>query len=78
MCKELARFLAALDESGEILRDAMSQVDLPGTRRDVGERKSSSSLRLPHLDGVDNIVGRISSSSPTSDETSASDTGSID
>ncbi|KKA27252.1 hypothetical protein TD95_003183, partial [Thielaviopsis punctulata] len=51
LCKELARFLAALDESGSVLQDAMELVNAPitanGRRADADDAGILSRLELP-------------------------------
>ncbi|KAI0388809.1 RIC1-domain-containing protein [Xylariaceae sp. FL0594] len=46
LCKELARFLAAMDESGGTLREAMAMVNLQ-VRRDVASPDMMSKLEVP-------------------------------
>lgn len=49
LCKELARFLIALDESGSTLEQALHLVDLAGPMSP--SRQASLSLRLPSANG---------------------------
>lgn len=69
LCKELARFLAAMDETGKTLRDAMEAVNvsLDGDNGGVSGSNSGSLLALPgqRLNG---------SGSKTSDDGNESDT----
>ncbi|KAI1271054.1 DUF1339 domain protein [Xylaria sp. FL0933] len=44
LCKELARFLAAMDESGETLREAMEQVNL---QVEIGSPEAMTKLEVP-------------------------------
>jgi hypothetical protein len=46
LCKELARFLAAMDESGETLREAMELVNLR-VKEDKDEADLMSRLEVP-------------------------------
>ncbi|KAI9793319.1 MAG: hypothetical protein M1833_000764 [Piccolia ochrophora] len=66
LCKELARFLMALDETGATLREALQKVDLSGEwemQRDSG----SSALPLPsYANGTELGLGIVSRSRPQS------------
>lgn len=80
LCKELARFLAALDESGETLRRAMELVNMR-VKQDTDEPSLSARLELP----LRKVNGRFSrraghsreDSDVESDQQSSSDTGSF-
>lgn len=50
LCKELARFLMALDESGEGLREAMRSIDV-GPKENGGANGSTMLLHAPNLHG---------------------------
>lgn len=76
LCKELARFLAAMDETGEILKEAMNMVNIALNRghEDIGGR-----LEIP-LSNVANGRGRNGSGDDDgtqSDVRSTSDASSI-
>ncbi|KAL8760464.1 MAG: hypothetical protein Q9184_003362 [Pyrenodesmia sp. 2 TL-2023] len=47
LCKELARFLMALDESGEILRKALSQMDLEPAMGMNNQTDDNVSMNIP-------------------------------
>ncbi|KAH8675368.1 RIC1-domain-containing protein [Xylariales sp. PMI_506] len=47
LCKELARFLAAMDESGETLRDAMEMVNLRVRQEKEEETEMMTRLEVP-------------------------------
>jgi hypothetical protein len=79
LCKELARFLTALDESGETLKEALELVDLRSPQEKLGGGSflfEGSRLKVPRarnygstgLGGHDSASSRSSSGSrsPTS------------
>ncbi len=79
LCKELARFLTALDESGEALMEALQLVDLKTPRDERGNGSflfEGTKLKVPRLsgsasnnnndDGYSDEDGRISSGSRSS------------
>ena len=90
LCKELARFLAALDETGEILQEAMEMANIRIRRRgEVGEGVAGngfvSRLAVPHrsisgtfrdTSGLGHSSERSVSSDSEIDARSASDAGS--
>lgn len=47
LCKELARFLMALDESGDSLREAMRWIDVRTESGDGGEGAGMARLQAP-------------------------------
>lgn len=51
LCKELARFLTALDESGATLREALEMVDLRGSQAESGASFpfEGSRLKVPRM-----------------------------
>lgn len=55
LCKELARFLTALDESGGTLMEALEMVNLRGSQKDERENNSfmfeGTRLQVPRLKG---------------------------
>ena len=42
LCKELARFLAAMDDTGQTLREALAQANAPGMVDDAGEEAAAA------------------------------------
>jgi RAB6A-GEF complex partner protein 1 len=75
LCKELARFLAALDDSGKTLREAMEKVNLSGINGVNGRGGSPSSLlMLPS--GGRNGSRRSSQTSVSSEDRSPGSTAS--
>jgi hypothetical protein len=56
LCKELVRFLAALDETGDALREALQMVDL----RSGSSLFNNSRLKVPEAmsNGISNTSGR--------------------
>ncbi|KAF2762031.1 RIC1-domain-containing protein [Pseudovirgaria hyperparasitica] len=79
LCKELARFLMALDETGATLRDALASVDLPsppaGAQSFTGREHLNASLVLrprPKRNGSGRLDRQFSF--PNSADGSASDT----
>ncbi|KAK0737676.1 RIC1-domain-containing protein [Apiosordaria backusii] len=84
LCKELARFLAALDETGDTLREAMEMVNLPTRGRvergDAAGNGLMARLEIPSR-GVFRSTGdpprRIGGSDSELEGQSASDAGSI-
>lgn len=64
LCKELARFLAALDDTGEVLREIMRMVDVAVKGTEVGNH-----LQIPSREMV-NGGGRSSSGTDDSDTVS--------
>ncbi|CAM1507280.1 Fc.00g069210.m01.CDS01 [Cosmosporella sp. VM-42] len=78
LCKELARFLAAMDETGETLKEAMRMVDVV-LRQEPGYDSIGSRLQIP-MSRVVNGSSRIGSGDEEeteSDRPSGSDAGSI-
>ncbi|KAK4449412.1 RIC1-domain-containing protein [Podospora aff. communis PSN243] len=82
LCKELARFLAALDETGETLREAMGMVNV---RMEEGAGEFTPRLAVPHrgLGGshsdsslIGHPVRRLTGSDSELDTRSASEAGS--
>ncbi|KAM4059410.1 RIC1 domain-containing protein [Hirsutella rhossiliensis] len=71
LCKELARFLAAMDETGEILREAMGLVNMELKGKPAAEHVGSR-LGIP-LSRVANGRGRRGSGEDESDVRSGSD-----
>lgn len=77
LCKELARFLAAMDETGETLKEAMKMANVGVTR--ISREGISSRLELPGT-GLGFINGSSKNSSgdeTTSSMRSPSDAGSM-
>lgn len=84
LCKELARFLTALDESGDTLREALAMVDLRSPREDSTGSSflfEGSRLKIPRFEnngsvgssqGSSNGYGRQSRSSSRSPTSSPS------
>lgn len=68
LCKELARFLAAMDETGEILKEAMKMANVSMTRA-PGHDGISSRLELPSSTGLGFINGGSKNGSGDDDET---------
>ena len=57
LCKELARFLAALDETGATLREAMALADLPTTGRGAAVPQGfMARLAVPPPGGVHGLA----------------------
>lgn len=52
LCKELARFLMALDETGATLREALALVEMPGTPGRPG-----TAVNIDSADGADDGGG---------------------
>ncbi|KAK4158197.1 RIC1-domain-containing protein [Chaetomidium leptoderma] len=90
LCKELARFLAALDETGDTLREAMDMVKVrmgQGREVDEGPARNGFMTRLeipstgiyPSLGGgsAGGGLGRIAGSDSDAEGRSASDAGSF-
>jgi hypothetical protein len=81
LCKELTRFLAAMDETGETLQEAMKMVNI--NRKDLANRDGiASRLELPSPRYANGSSGRTSGGSAEedlseSDIRSTSDAGSI-
>lgn len=67
LCKELARFLAAMDESGETLREAMELVNMR-VRRDSEDTDIMSRLGVPAGRRGHNGTARLGPSSDTGSE----------
>ncbi|KAM5356255.1 hypothetical protein ACJ41O_002901 [Fusarium nematophilum] len=80
LCKELARFLAAMDETGETLQEAMRMVEV-GLRQDSGHDGIGSRLRIPSgrtvNGGGSGMTSGDEDGTSESDRRSASDGGSI-
>lgn len=79
LCKELARFLAAMDETGETLQEAMRMVDVV-IKQEPGLDGFGSRLQIPSGRGLNGSSGQTSSGdddATESDRRSTSDTGSI-
>lgn len=79
LCKELARFLAAMDETGETLQEAMRMVDVV-IKQEPGLDGFGSRLQIPSGRGLNGLSGQTSSGdddATESDRRSTSDTGSI-
>lgn len=72
LCKELARFLAAMDETGEILQEVMNMVNV-AFRRDPSRETMGQRLEIPSSRTAN---GRNRSGSDDDDE-SASDATSV-
>ncbi|KAG6016807.1 hypothetical protein E4U43_003051 [Claviceps pusilla] len=68
LCKELARFLAAMDGTGEVLQDVMHMVNM-GQRRDAGRDEMRSRLEIPILKAANGSTGRVSRERGDIDET---------
>ncbi|KAF3355573.1 RAB6A-GEF complex partner protein 1 like [Verticillium longisporum] len=80
LCKELARFLAAMDETGDTLRDAMEQVNVSIER--ISDSPSPggglSHLRLPvSRRGLNGLGSKTSEDGEESDTLSGSDAASF-
>lgn len=67
LCKELARFLAAMDESGETLREAMELVNMR-TKKDSEDTDIMTRLGVPVGRRGHNGAARIGPSSDTGSE----------
>lgn len=70
LCKELARFLAALDESGATLREALELVDLRSPQEERGNSSfmfQGSKLKIP-LKGRGNGLGISDGNEDSSNE----------
>lgn len=79
LCKELARFLAAMDETGKTLRDAMESVNLSvGHGEGSGGRGGLDRLSLPGGRGMNGAGSKSSEDGEESDALSASDAASYD
>ncbi|KPM34397.1 hypothetical protein AK830_g12173 [Neonectria ditissima] len=78
LCKELARFLAAMDETGETLQEAMRMVEVV-LRQEPGLDGIGSRLQIPSGRGVNGSsrTGSGEDDGTESDRLSASDAGSI-
>jgi hypothetical protein len=80
LCKELARFLAAMDETGETLQEAMRMVEVV-LRQDSGQDSIGSRLQIPSARTVNGGGSGMTSGdedgTSESDRRSASDGGSI-
>ncbi|EQK97869.1 DUF1339 domain protein [Ophiocordyceps sinensis CO18] len=81
LCKELARFLAAMDETGEVLREAMSLVktELKGkpTEEHVGSRLEIPPCRVANGRGGGGRRGSWEHGGPELDVRSGSDASSV-
>jgi len=81
LCKELARFLAAMDETGEVLKDVMHMVNM-GQRYEAGRDETRSRLEIPILKAGKGSIERANREREDVDETgsdlpSASDVSSV-
>ncbi|KAG7292284.1 hypothetical protein NEMBOFW57_002319 [Staphylotrichum longicolle] len=79
LCKELARFLAALDETGNTLREAMEMVKArmgQGFETDEGPVRNGFMTRL-EIPSAGGSLGRIAGSDSEAEGRSASDAGSF-
>lgn len=77
LCKELARFLTALDESGDTLREALEYVNLRSPQEERGNNSfmfENTRLRVPIRNK--HKVGSLSGDSGSDDERSNSSRGS--
>lgn len=77
LCMELARFLMALDETGDTLREALEFVNLMSPHEERGNNSfmfENSSLRVPHRGKY--IAGSASGESGSEDGRSSSGRGS--
>lgn len=75
LCKELARFLAAMDESGESLREAMEQVKGQMKNGSSGGSADASARMLEVPSFRSNGLRR--QNSETSSQSTASDASSV-
>lgn len=76
LCKELARFLAAMDESGETLREAMELVNLQ-VKKESDSPETMAKLEVPSFRSNGHSRLRRQSSETGSDAQSASDVSSL-
>lgn len=79
LCKELARFLAALDETGDTLREAMEMVKArmgQGLETEEGPVRNGFMTRL-EIPSAGSSLGRIAGSDSEAEGRSASDAGSF-
>lgn len=75
LCKELARFLAAMDETGEILQEVMNMVNV-ALKREPSREAMGNRLTIPGARGANGNGGRSGSGEDDSDGRSGSDDGS--
>jgi RAB6A-GEF complex partner protein 1 len=76
LCKELARFLAAMDESGETLREAMELVNLQ-VKKESDSPETMTKLEVPSFRSNGNSRLRRQNSGTGSDAQSTSDVSSL-
>ncbi|KAI3332459.1 RIC1-domain-containing protein [Xylariaceae sp. AK1471] len=76
LCKELARFLAAMDESGETLREAMEMVNLQ-VKKDSDNTEMITKLEVPSFRSNGHSRLRRQNSETSSDVQSSSDVSSF-
>lgn len=79
LCKELARFLAAMDETGETLQEAMRMVEVV-LRQDPSQESIGSRLQIPStrsMNGGSGMTSGDEDGTSGSDRRSASDAASI-
>ncbi|KAG5951201.1 hypothetical protein E4U53_003586 [Claviceps sorghi] len=81
LCKELARFLAAMDETGEVLKDVMHMVNM-GQRYEAGRDEMRNRLEIPALEAANGETEGVSQERENVDGTesdlpSASDVSSV-
>lgn len=80
LCKELARFLAAMDETGNTLREALDHVKIPGMTpmTQSGRTNRLDLLSLPAGKSVNGSGSKDSDVGEDSDGVSGSDIASLD
>lgn len=75
LCKELARFLAAMDETGETLKEAMKMVDVV-MKQEPNHDTIASRLQIPSSKGVNGRPGSRGDDDGESNGPSGSEAGS--
>ena len=78
LCKELARFLAAMDDTGNTLREAMESVNISLDSGGMSQRSGLALLDVPGSRRVNGSASRSSDDGSESDTLSASDAASFD
>lgn len=78
LCKELARFLAALDETGEILQEAMKMANI-AVREEPSQEAPGNLLQIPSARAANGArrAASVEDDGTESDRRSGSDAGSV-
>lgn len=78
LCKELARFLAAMDDTGNTLREAMESVNISLDSRGGGQRSGLTLLDVPGSRRMNGSESKSSDDGSETDTLSGSDAASFD